>query len=50
MNLAIRAMSVYQDGLLALKKLRSTGEQKILVERVDVHSGAQAIVGNVTKG
>ena len=50
MNLAIRAMSVYQDGLLTLKKFRSTGEQKILIERVNVEAGGQAIVGNVNKG
>ncbi len=50
MNLAIRSMSVYQDGLMTLKRLRSTGEQKILIERVNVEAGGQAIVGNVSRG
>jgi hypothetical protein len=31
----------------ALKKYRSTGEQKVTVEHVTVHAGGQAIVGNV---
>jgi hypothetical protein len=34
----------------ALKKHRSTGEQKHVVEHVHVYPGGQAIVGNVTPG
>lgn len=34
----------------ALKKYRSTGEQKVTVTHVSVSDGGQAIVGNVTTG
>lgn len=39
---------VQQAGLLA--KLQGIGGQKITVERVEVHQGGQAIVGNVRGG
>jgi hypothetical protein len=32
----------------ALKRYRSTGEQKVTVEHVTVNEGGKAIVGNVT--
>lgn len=34
----------------ALNKQRGKGQQKIIVERVNVESGGQAIVGNVEAG
>ncbi|GLS29304.1 hypothetical protein SAMN04488498_113106 [Mesorhizobium albiziae] len=34
----------------ALKRYRSKGEQRVIVERVTVHEGGQAIVGNVASG
>ena len=34
----------------ALKKHRSNGEQKHIVEHVHLYQGGQAIVGNVTPG
>ena len=34
----------------ALKRYRSTGEQRVVVERVTVNEGGQAIVGNVSPG
>ena len=34
----------------ALKRYRSKGEQKVIVEHVTVNEGGQAIVGNVTTG
>jgi hypothetical protein len=34
----------------ALKRYRSTGEQKVTVQHVNVSDGGQAIVGNVTTG
>ena len=34
----------------ALKKYRSTGEQKVTVTHISVQDGGQAIVGNVTTG
>lgn len=36
--------------LEALKKYRSTGEQKVTVQHVQVNDGGQAIVGNITTG
>ena len=34
----------------ALKRYRSTGQQKVTVEHVTVQAGGQAIVGNVSHG
>ncbi len=34
----------------ALKRYRSKGDQRIIVERVTVENGGQAIVGNVGTG
>lgn len=39
---------VQQAGMLA--KLQGTGWQKIIVEKVEVHQGGQAVVGNVQSG
>jgi hypothetical protein len=36
--------------LEALKRYRTGGQQKVLVEHVTVHKGGQAIVGNVSHG
>lgn len=47
MNLSIRAIETYQRGLLTIKRLRSSGEQKIVIERVNVEGGGQAVIGNV---
>jgi hypothetical protein len=40
----------YAAQMEALKRYRSTGEQRVVVERVTVQSGGQAIVGNVSHG
>lgn len=40
----------FTSQLEALKKYRSTGEQKVTVQHVQVNDGGQAIVGNVTAG
>ena len=40
----------YAAQIEALKRYRSTGQQKVTVEHVTVNSGGQAIVGSVTKG
>ena len=32
-----------------LKRYRSKGDQKVIVEHVHVHDGGQAVVGNVTQ-
>lgn len=47
MNLSIRAMEVFQKGLLTLKRLRGSGEQRITIEHVNVSDGGQAVIGNV---
>lgn len=40
----------YAAQLEALKRYRSSGEQKVTVEHVTVNTGGQAIVGNVAHG
>jgi hypothetical protein len=50
-NTAARLMSVYQDGLLTLQRLRTGGNQTVTVQHVNVASGGQAVIGNVrTRG
>lgn len=49
-NTAARLLSVYQDGLLTLQRLRTGGAQTVTVQHVNVQAGAQAVVGNVTAG
>ncbi len=44
-----RCLTAYQQGLLTLKKLRQTGNQRILVQYMNVSDGSQAILGNVIK-
>jgi len=43
-------MSLYVKQLAALDKHRGKGQQKVTVEHVNVASGGQAIVGNVSHG
>ncbi len=50
LNLSIRAMETFQRGMLNLKRYRSTGEQKIVIERVNIEGGGQAVIGNVQPG
>ena len=45
MNLGIRAMEVFQRGVLTVKRLRSSGEQRITISHVSVNEGAQAAFG-----
>jgi hypothetical protein len=47
-NSAIRMMNSYQQGLLALNKLRNGGKQTVTVQHVSVGSGGQAVIGNVS--
>ena len=49
LNVAARFMSVFQQGLLTLKKLRQGGQQKITVQYVNVSGGSQAVIGNVSR-
>jgi hypothetical protein len=43
-------MSVFQDGLLTLQRLRTGGNQTVTVQHVNVAPGGQAVIGNVQAG
>ena len=45
-----RLMRTYVAQLEALKRYRTGGEQKVLVQHVNVNDGGQAIVGTVDRG
>jgi hypothetical protein len=47
-NMAAKLLRTYTAQVEALAKLRRGGNQTVRVEHVHVHSGGQAIVGNVT--
>jgi len=50
-NASARMMDVYQAGCLALLKLKTRGQQRVLVQYVNVGSGGQAVVaGRVDRG
>ena len=49
LNVAARCMTVYQQGLLALHKVRQNGQQRILVQYVNVTNGSQAVIGNIER-
>lgn len=50
MNLGVRLMETFQSGLITLKRLRSSGEQRIMVQHVDVREGGQAVIGQLAPG
>jgi len=43
-NAAARMMQVYQEGLLALHKMRTGGKQVVVVQHVQVSDGGQAVI------
>ncbi len=47
LNLSLRAMQTFQTGLMTLKKLRSTGEQRMTIAHVSVTDGGMAAFGQV---
>lgn len=47
LTLAQKLMSLYANQMAALDKHRGKGQQKVIVEHVNVEAGGQAIVGNV---
>lgn len=49
-NAAIKLTNCFTQQANLLSKLQGNGAQRIVVERVDVHNGGQAIVGNVNGG
>jgi hypothetical protein len=44
MNLAIRAMSAYQNAVLVIKRLRSSGSQQIVIKHIDARSGGMVAI------
>jgi len=46
-NAAVKLANCFVQQANMLAKLRGVGGQKIIVERVDVHQGGQAVVGNI---
>jgi hypothetical protein len=49
-NAAARLVSVFQDAMLTLQRVRTSGNQTVTVQHVNVASGGQAVVGNVQTG
>ena len=49
-NTAIKLANTFVQQANLLSRLQGNGGQKIIVERVDVHSGGQAVVGNINGG
>lgn len=49
-NLSIRSMETFQKGLLTLKRLRGTGEQRITIQHVNVNDGGQAVISQGQPG
>lgn len=49
-NTAIKLANTFVQQANLLSRLQGNGGQKIIVEHVDVHSGGQAIVGNINGG
>jgi hypothetical protein len=47
MNLGIRAMETFQRGLITVKRLRGSGEQRITIKHVSVSDGGQAVIGQI---
>jgi hypothetical protein len=47
-NMAVKLLRTFTMQVEAMEKLRRGGEQTVRVEHVHVHSGGQAVVGNVT--
>ena len=50
LNVGARMMETFQKGLLTLQRLRTGGNQTIVVQRMSVTEGGQAIVGQVQTG
>ena len=46
-HVATRFMTVFQQGMLTLKKIRQGGQQKITVQYVNVSHGSQAVIENI---
>jgi hypothetical protein len=44
MNLGIRAMEVFQRGMLTVKRMRSDGNQQIVIKHIDARGGGMVAV------
>jgi len=49
-NCAARLMTTYQQGMLALQRIKTGGNQVVTVQHVNVAGGGQAVIGNVVAG
>lgn len=49
-NAGIKLANCFVQQATLLAKLQGIGDQKIIVERVDVHNGGQAVVGSIQGG
>lgn len=49
LNAAARCMAVYQQGLLASHNVRQNGQQRIVVQYVNVSNGSQTVIGNIKR-
>lgn len=50
LNAGTKLVNRHHETLKTLMRYRQGGDQKIIVENVNVNQGGQAIVGNVTRG
>jgi hypothetical protein len=48
-NATVRRMAVYQQGWLALLKIRQNGQQRIMVQYVNVSNGRHTVMANVER-
>lgn len=48
-NAATRCMAIYQQGMLALYKIRHNGQQQIVVQYVNVSQGNPVVIGNIDR-
>ena len=49
-NQASKALRIFVSQMEALKKYRTGGQQKMIVEHVHVNDGGQAVIGDVSRG
>ncbi len=49
LNATASCMAIYQQGLLMLHKIRQNGQQRIVVQYVNVGDGGKAVIGNVQR-
>jgi len=49
-NLAIKSLRLHNETIEALNRYRRGGEQRVIVQHVNVNDGGQAIVGHVSTG